>query len=402
MAKGRAIIKRKGPYYLTVTNKFIPVEVPGKGTLGVTKGGVLYFDPDWLMAKSPEKVAGLLVHEAHHVMRGHHDRIWAMLKDLYSKEKQDGLNVAADLAQNDHIVDSGFELPEDGQFAEGYGFPKYLMLEEYWRLLQQQGGCNQSKGKGAGCGHCGGVAGNPEDFEEELDKQFQGGRSTREMKEASRQALQGMVAHGRGKSPGWAQELLKADATVSVIPWETKLSSHFTSLQGQLMTGGTDYTYERQSRRSLLHGSIINPALVAREFVVAVIVDTSGSMNAKLLGRAYTESRAILRRLGIEKVWHIQADTHVANKPEMVQSRKLVAPAIFGRGGTSFDDALSRLPTLRPRPHMAVYFTDGFGAITKRPKIPTIFGVIGEPDAYHREWIVNQLSPHGRLVHIKE
>ena len=401
MAKGRAIIKRNGPYYLSVTNKFIPVPKPGVRTLGVTKGGVLYFETDWLMKLTPEEVAGCLVHEAHHVMRGHHDRIWAMMKDSFSKEKQDGLNIAADLAQNDHIVDSGFQLPKEAQFATNYRFPKYLMMEEYWKLLQQQGDSGKNQGKGAECG-CGGIAGNPAEFEDELDAQFQGGRSSREMKEASRQSLQEMAAHGRGKSPGWAEELLRASAKVSVIPWEKKLFSHFSSLHGQLMTGGTDYSYERQSRRSMLHGNVINPALVAREFIVAVVVDTSYSMDAKLLERAYIESRAILRRLGIEKVWHLQADVVVANKPELVSSRKLVAPVIRGRGGTSFDDALARVNTLRPRPHMVVYFTDGDGAITKRPKIPTIFGVIGENSGTHSDWIVRHLSPYGRLVHIKK
>src|SRR6187431_2053667 len=85
LAVARAYIKKEAPYYSTIVYGLIPHLVDDLGTLGVTKGMVMLLDPKWYTQMDKEvghikhmgkdeatfkMQAGVLVHEANHILRG--------------------------------------------------------------------------------------------------------------------------------------------------------------------------------------------------------------------------------------------------------------------------------------------------------------------------------------------
>lgn len=102
---------------------------------------------------------------------------------------------------------------------------------------------------------------------------------------------------------------------------------------------------------------------VKRFHHLAVIIDTSGSINEDALSEFFTEVRAIWRQGSTITV--IEADNQVRN---IWQYHGHAPPKAKGRGGTRFDPALQWVADANPAFDAALYFTDGKAAApTVRP-----------------------------------
>lgn len=409
----RAILRAREPYICPTVYGFIPHPQPGLGTMGVTKGMVLYYDPEWLVTLTDEQVAAALRHECDHHVRDHADRCAAY-------PNKDLANISADLAINPDLRNANWELPH-GVFPENYSLPEQLPMEEYYDLLskpkesppankqqkqeqnskeekQQQGGGQEeeeeekdggeqpegeqgqegddkekSPGQKPACcsGGCGGIAGNPiTGLEEELDEQY--GRATSEVKNIARETAQEIknhvAKHGRGSVPG---SLLEAVDQLldnkSKVHWTKELAHILKKATGRIEAGGMDFSLSHPSKRSFARG-FPRPGLVQYLPEIAFVLDTSGSMGTEQIQAAILQTVGIFRGLGVESAWFVQADAAVAAAPKRVRLRDLKKIEIAGRGGTSFDPALQVVQGLQPRPDLVVYLTDGDGAATVKPK----------------------------------
>lgn len=398
-ALARVFIRNKAPYYLPVIHGLAPRPMPGLNTMGVTAGMVLYYDPAWVVTCTPEQIAGALIHEAGHVMRNHCVR-------LADCEHPGDANDAADMSQNTHNLEAGWILPVNkGIYAKDVGFPENLLMEEYYELIQKNKQKSQAKGggngdgkngdngepssssseqdqqKGVGHGQCGGIAGNPRDFEKELDEQI--GRSAFEknafVKGAAIAAKEYERQHGRGSIPGDFSEVLQRDEQKSHVPWQRKLASKIRKASGRIESGAVDFSLARPSKRSFSRG-FPRPGMISRQPEVTFIADTSGSMGKKQLESVIRETIAIFRALGIDMAWFIQADTRV-KEAKQIKVRDLLTQVDFkGRGGTHFDHALEYAKKLKPRPDIIIYLTDGDGGATIKPHgIDVIWCVVPSP-----------------------
>jgi predicted metal-dependent peptidase len=161
----------------------------------------------------------------------------------------------------------------------------------------------------------------------------------------------------RGTEPGdalrWANKLLEPR-----IAWEPLLSGAVRRAVGWVH-GRTDPTYARPSRRQCSSPSVVLPGLRRPLPAVAMVVDTSGSVDDRLLGRAMGEVDGALRSLGIrgEGVTVLSCDAAVHTVARVRRARDA---QLGGGGGTDMRVGLTAAGELRPRPDLVVVFTDGY------------------------------------------
>jgi predicted metal-dependent peptidase len=135
---------------------------------------------------------------------------------------------------------------------------------------------------------------------------------------------------------------------------------------------------------------------------VAIIVDTSGSMDDQQLRSAWTEVHGCLRTLGIRRdmltVYAADAEVHRVTGP---LASKV---ALVGGGGTDMAAALEQVAEGRPRPDLVVVITDGLtGWPTTRPVPDVIVALVPSAtiqlDATLKA-ITHGVPPWAKVVHI--
>lgn len=183
----------------------------------------------------------------------------------------------------------------------------------------------------------------------------------------------------------WAEKFLLPPK----VRWQDRLGR---LLRGQVasVAGKVDYDRRRPGRRQACYGALarslggvppIVPVLRGKVPLVAVGVDTSGSMGEVELARAVSEIDAILRVLGTSVVF-LACDSEVQGPPRRVRRVQDLVGHLRGGGGTDFRPVLEEVGRLRPRPHVFVFMTDGQGLAPDVPPAGTdVFWVLVGPHA---------------------
>ena len=85
-----------------------------------------------------------------------------------------------------------------------------------------------------------------------------------------------------------------------MVPWQQILGA---AVRGAVTTatGGGDYTYRRLSRRTATAPNIVLPSRQRVIPEIAVVIDTSGSVDERMLGQALTELDNIVSTLQISE-----------------------------------------------------------------------------------------------------
>ncbi len=284
-------------------------------------------------------------------------------------------NYAADYTINPHMLEAGWKLPSWGCHPEKQVFKKGLTLEQYYELLMRNPEKMKKMPRKVTSGCCGGGAGNPVDkaLEDALDKTV--GRSEAEVEQAKKSAVHSMKEyaqkHGWGHIPGASKEDIIFKEKRSKINWRHKLRHVVSRSVGHISSGGFDYSLFRPSQRSALLG-VIRPGLVDPQPEAVFIRDTSGSMSDVAINKANNEIISVMRQVGLDEVWLLDADVKVQGKPKRVHVRDIPKLPVLGRGGTSFRHALAAVTKLNPRPDVVFYLTDGYGDIPNKPHGMTV------------------------------
>ena len=139
--------------------------------------------------------------------------------------------------------------------------------------------------------------------------------------------------------------------------WEPLLAGAVRRAAGWA-NGRTDYTYARPSRRQSSAPRILLPGMRRPVPRIAVVVDTSGSVDDVLLGRALGEVDGALRGLGVSDssvtVFSCDAAVHQVQRVRRARDARLA-----GGGGTDMRVGIKVAHDQRPRPDVIVVFTDG-------------------------------------------
>ena len=126
-------------------------------------------------------------------------------------------------------------------------------------------------------------------------------------------------------------------------------------------------------------GLPILPAYRAPVPRVAVIVDTSGSMGAKELQEAISETAGVLQAVGAP-VKFVAIDAQVQGMTE-IENPQDIARLLVGGGGTRMQPAFELLRNERERPDVVICCTDGqIDTFAEHEWCRTVWVVVGNDD----------------------
>lgn len=398
---------KRAPYVARALYSLAPVATSEVETMGVTEGLVLYYNPLFL-ANEPsfhtrsadgipnghEVVGACLYHEVWHILRGLH-----RMQALPNKELA---NIAADISINHDLRVANWRLPEWVCYPESFDVPEGLTMEQNYARLKDnkkaqqflnsrsvgvglpRDGSGSGKGdqkkqpgkggkpkprKGPCSGQCGGIAGNSANkaLEKDLDAKYGRHGSEREQIRAAtqRDINQHIRAHGRGSTPGFFEEAIEFKKREFPINWRREVALAVQYVSGRVELGGSDFSYARPSKRSILLG-VVRPGLIDQLPTFCIVVDSSASMGEVQLNAAKNVIVSVMKKLGVDEVWFFDADTDVKREPMQIRIGDVPHLKAKGRGGTSFILPLERVCKIKPKPDVCVYITDGDGTAPER------------------------------------
>lgn len=289
--------------------------------------GEIYFHPR--RGLSSQEVIFVYAHELLHAALLHHTRQRGRDPWLW--------NIACDFVINDWLIEMGV-----GQFPSVGGLYdprlKGMSADEVYDLLMREPG--RCKGARGFRGALGDVL-----FESESRRIYRGDVAT--LDDFYRRSLTAGLTHalGRGHVPAGLVEEIRSLWTPPV-PWDVELArwmaEHVPLLKDPLRT------YARASRRQSSTPDIPRPArFVPQEWKDActfgVILDTSGSMDRELLGRALGAIASYAEARDVPQVRLVLCDAAPYDQGFVAPSDLRGAFSMKGRGGTVLQPAVSFL-----------------------------------------------------------
>ena len=179
-----------------------------------------------------------------------------------------------------------------------------------------------------------------------------------------------LVRAQAGSAPGSVLRRLAADVPKPQVKWESVLRDFLVARLMPL----TESSWSRPSRRTLSAGRDacwIEPGISRRAGVrrAGVVIDTSGSIDERLLGIFLSEINSLIVMTGCEVVL-VDCDAEV----QQVSTHRMPIRGYTakGGGGTDFRPAIEALR--RTTPDVAVYFTDLMGTFPEKgPGFPLLW-----------------------------
>jgi predicted metal-dependent peptidase len=351
-------------YYSKTLFSLIPIEKPGMGTIGVDKYFRLYYDPETVNNWTVQDLVPILMHECGHLVRGHHKRF----ESLPGKHHMVA-NIAGDCEINDDLVKEGHGLPEftdskgnkvgSAVHPKQFKLPEDKMLEFYYNELMKKAPPKMQVGiMGGKCGSC---AGNAVEGEEGAPN----GENAPGLEEGeSDLVVRGTlndIAKGIGNAPDSLKRLAES-MLKSTVPWQKVLGRIVRNSIHEIL-GQEDYSYKRINRRS--PSGVLMP--VMRGFVpsIAIIGDTSGSMDQKALESVIAETGKIIESCGYrDGVPFYSVDAAVGGRMKVFSPRDV---KLTGGGGTDMRIGIDAALSAKPKPQLVIVMSDCY---TPWPELP--------------------------------
>lgn len=375
VAAGRFALAKAVPYFRPVMNALTMIEAPGlsealakQGTsagIGVTAGGLCYFDPEYMAKLSVKQVAADILHEMLHLWNRHNERRGSRDPAKW--------NSAADRSINPSVIEVGFDFFGGCLLPKDIGMQNGLAAESYYKPEQD----DQQPRR---CGSCSGNAlpGEPPPDQ----KKEQGERTEAEMKRAFRSVAEGIrdaASKNQGRIPADWKKMADATLEPAIVPWDQELAQAARVATGW-RAGAVDHRYDAPSRRQAGIGYGVGKPILPRLRQpipeVWFIFDTSGSMGREETKQSLVEADGVIKTLGAEvTICVCDAKVHGVGK---VASIREVLPMLKGGGGTDFIPAFEAALAAKKRPDLIVFATDGYGsAPAVDPGINTIWLFVG-------------------------
>lgn len=369
-AAARLRAARQQPYLAAAIFALVPVATPGLGTFGVDRFWRVYVDMDTARGWGIAATASVLVHEAHHVIRDHHDR--ARRAGVTLSTHHDW-NLAADAAINDDLLTDGLPLP-DPVLPRHIGCRRGGFEEAYFRAVLRR----PPEGRSARCGS--GSGGSVLDVE--IDETP--GSPDEGLDTVDADAVRRGVAHevlqadeqGDDVPPSlvlWARALVQPQ-----VPWSQLLRATIgRGLRAAVRDGEPDWG--RPDRRAGTSTEVLRPGVRRTRPRVVVVIDTSASMEQRQLSAAVAEIDSLLHRAGVSPIDVVVCDEE-AVRPQRIH--RLAGLELSGGRGTDMTVGIAVAAAVRPTPKVIVVLTDGETCWPASPPrgIAVIVVLIDAPD----------------------
>ncbi len=317
----------------------------------------LYVNPAWLALAPVTEVAVTLAHVTWHLLAEHADRAHSL--DVGTGQATTW-RTAADVTIGETLAAAGLT---------GHGLPSAASLcltaersaEEHYAVLGRLPAQAEPRprpdhaGPDDGCGSAAdGLARSYEACDADAP-----GVDGLQATEIRRQVAIEFRRHvtSRGTHPGdalrWVQHILEP-----VVPWREVMAAAVRRAAGWA-NGHSDYTYSRPSRRQSATPRVVLPSTRRPLPTVAVVVDTSASVDDGLLAQALGEVDGAIGALGVPgaEVTVIACDAAVHS---VARVRRAGETRLGGGGGTDLRAGIEVAQRLRPRPDVLVVLTDGW------------------------------------------
>ena len=167
--------------------------------------------------------------------------------------------------------------------------------------------------------------------------------------EAMHQALN--LAKAQGKAPGAVQETIQ-DAHRSTLDWRSLLRRYMTD------PATRDYSWSVPNRRFIDSGLYLPSIRSEGMGTLAVIIDTSGSVDSDALVAFWSEVREVAAEIEPERIVVLQVDAAVQDEEHYAPGDLPERIVVKGRWGTDFRPGFARLAEQGVRPAVCLYFTD--------------------------------------------
>ena len=339
------------------------------GSLPVDQAWHVYLDPEVVAELDVSTLGFWLIHQVSHLLRHHGERSPLGTAEASGplepdSEGQHTWNIAADAEINDDLVAGGAGRPDSAITPQALGLPDGWTAEQYWDALGGPGpDVHSPAGVGAGTeADRGGADRGGADL---------GGADDRSRAEDGSRTDCGSGCDGEGRpwetdQPGLgpaSQRLVERDVARQINEhqrrwgnapagwqrWAQDILEPTVSWQ-QLLTAAV--------RRSSVAGDVVFPSLRQPIPRVAMVLDTSGSMDDHMLAQSLAEVEGVLRSLGVGRR-HLDivcCDAMAFEAQKVVQARDV---QLLGGGGTDMGAGLAGAAALKPRPDLIVVLTDG-------------------------------------------
>ena len=340
-----------------------------------TNGRDVTYGREFVDILSDKQLAFLVIHEAMHKAY-RHMTVWQKI----AKENRQLANAAMDYVINLQIRDADPHEEEvamprkpDGELLGLYD-DKYRGLDTHqvYMLLKEEGGGGggtgeDGEGEGTGSeqgnGHGGGGSGQSDNASDGLDEHdWEGADSIDgEAKEELEREIDSALREGSilaGKMKGNVSrgifELLHPK-----VDWKQAMRDFIKVA----IRGGDESTWRRPNRRMLANNLIMPNTESRKAKIIAIGVDTSGSIGGELLSMFMSEFRAICEEVMPECVELLYWDSHVAKHEtyrdaEVTDAVNSTKPA--GGGGTQPECVPKYLIENRIEPQCVVMLTDWY------------------------------------------
>jgi predicted metal-dependent peptidase len=303
----------------------------GCGTAWVD-GRTFGFEPAFIESLTHERTKGLVAHEVMHCALGHPWR--------RTGREMAHWNIACDKTINSQLRDAGFTLPADGHFAERDEIGKsaeWIFERIYQKREPDPDGNPDQSGNGQNDGN--GPGSNPDplgevrDAPNNPDPDGNPAPTEQAWKERASQALQ--HAQFAGNAPeGIARAIQQA------LKPRIDIRSLMLRFFSERATG--DYSWTRPNTRYIAHGLYL-PSLDSRELgEVAILVDTSGSVDETSLSYARSIVESVFDECSPAGVTVYYADADVCRVDRFEKGEPLTWQP-EGGGGTDFRPALDAI-----------------------------------------------------------
>ena len=167
--------------------------------------------------------------------------------------------------------------------------------------------------------------------------------------EAMHQALN--LAKAQGKAPGAVEETIR-DAHRSTLDWRSLLRRYMTDAAAR------DYSWSVPNRRFIDSGLYLPSIRSEGMGTLAVIIDTSGSVDSDALAAFWSEVREVAAEIEPERIVVLQVDAAVQDEEHYAPGELPEHIVVKGRWGTDFRPGFERLSEQGIRPAVCLYFTD--------------------------------------------
>ncbi len=357
------------PYLSTAVYALVTVPTERVERMSTDVYWRLYVNPLWVLGADVDALAREIAHQLWHLLADHAGRATDCGVDAASRDRW---KMAADLTIGEVLpFDAGLPQPRQVHQAPNRS------AEEYFRLLRARPVTKPPLGLDPDhtCGS--GSDGMAREHDLPPGDAEMPGLSTQAAEAIRKTVAIEFREHCTqyGSMPGeWGRWV--GDILDPVVPWQQVLHAAVRRGIGWGQ-GQVDYTYSKISRRQQAVGAAIVPALRRPVPAVAVVVDTSGSIDDGLLAQALGEVKSVLASLAVPDssvtVLAVDAAVHTVQQVRDVREVRLT-----GGGGTDMGVGIAGALACRPAPQTVIVLTDGYTPWPTMPvPVPVIVGVLG-------------------------